>query len=101
MGKHFNYNPEVHLELRRVIENLKGNGDGEFFGIPIEKIRPWLNIRLKDKRIKSLDEKKVIKTIRLSPATIERIRVLKRKMKISEADLLEKLVSSAVKSEIF
>lgn len=96
LEKHFDYNPEVHVELKKIIEKLKENTVGDFFGIPTEKIRPWLNIRLKDKRIKSLGEKKVIKTFRLSPVTIERIKDLKRTMKISEADLLEKLFSGVL-----
>src|SRR5262249_1900769 len=58
LEKHFNYNPEIHVELRAVIEKLKENVDGNFFGIPTEKLRPWLNIRLKDRRVKSLEEKK-------------------------------------------
>jgi hypothetical protein len=91
LEKHFDYNPEEHIDLRRVIEQLKQNIDGEFLGIPTEKIRPWLNIRLKDRRTKGLAEKKVIKTFRLSPGTIKRIKDLKTKMKISETELLEKL----------
>lgn len=96
LEKHFDYDPRIHLELKRVIEQLRENGEGEFFGIPAEKMRPWLNIRLKDKRTKRLDEKKVIKTFRLSPATIERIKDLKTKMKISETDLLEKLFAGTL-----
>lgn len=96
LEKHFNYNPEVHTELKRAIEQLRGNGEGNFLGVPTEKIRPWLNIRLKDKRIKSLDEKKVIKTFRLSPATIERIKELKKAKNISEADLLENLFAGTL-----
>jgi hypothetical protein len=96
LPNHFNFNREVHVEMDRVIEQLKKNTDGTFFGIPTEKIRPWLNLRLKDKRIKNLDEKKVIKTFRLSPGTIERIKTLKSTMKISEAELLERLVAGTL-----
>jgi hypothetical protein len=45
IGRHFNYEPKVHLELRKIIEALAENTEGEFFGIPGEKIRPWLNRR--------------------------------------------------------
>lgn len=96
LEKHFDYNPEVHLELKRAIEQLKGNGEGDFFGVPTEKMRPWLYIRLKDKRTKSFDERKVTKTFRLSPNAIERLRHLKREMNISEAELLEKLLLGAL-----
>ena len=39
MKKHFNYNPVVHTELRKIIELLKKNKEGEFFGILTDRLR--------------------------------------------------------------
>ena len=95
MKKHFNYNPVVHTELRKVIELLEENRAGEFFGILTEKLKPWLNNRLKDGRIKKFEEKKVMKTFRFSPSTIEKMNMLKKKMKLSETEILEKLIAKS------
>jgi hypothetical protein len=99
LGRHFNYDPEVHVDLRKIIEQLKQSVEGDFLGVPAEKIRPWLNIRLKDRRVKNLDQKKVIKTFRLSPDTISTIKSLKSAMKISEAELLERLFAGTLHLE--
>lgn len=94
MENRFNYNPDKHVELKKAIELLEQGEDGEFFDIPLEKIRPWLNIRLKDGRVKAFDKKKVMKTFRFSPETIERINALKEVMNASETEILEQLVAN-------
>jgi hypothetical protein len=81
--------------MRKIIELLEEKRDGEFFGIPAEKIRPWLNLRLKDRRVKNFGEKKVMKTFRFKPETIAKIAKLKKTMKKSETEILESLVSRA------
>ena len=63
LGKHFNFDPQKHRELNYAIEGLKSNGEGHFFCIPLTKIRPWLNIRLKERRTKKEIEKKDSKNI--------------------------------------
>ncbi len=95
MKKHFNYNPAIHTELRKVIELLEENMAGEFFGITTEKLKLWLNNRLKDGRVKKFEEKKVMKTFRFSPSTIEKINMLKKKTKLSETKILEKLIAKS------
>ena len=95
MEKHFDYNPELHVELKKVIELLEEDKEGEFYGIPMEKIKPWLNLRLRDKRVKKVNEKKVMKTFRFSPDTIAKIKNLKKVMRVSETELLENLIARA------
>jgi hypothetical protein len=93
MGLHFNYDPEKHLELRQAIELLRAGRDGTFFKISLDKVRPWLNLQLKDRRVKAVGDKKVMKTFRLAPQTVTKIRELKKASGKSEAEIIEKLVS--------
>jgi hypothetical protein len=92
LGKHFNFDPQMHRELNYAIEGLKSNKEGDFFGIPLAKIRPWLNIRLKDRRTKREIEKKIPKTFRLRLDTIGKLKALKNSTRKSEAQIIEDLI---------
>jgi hypothetical protein len=81
------------LELRQAIELLRAGRDGTFFKISLDKVRPWLNLQLKDRRVKAVGDKKVMKTFRLAPQTVTKIRELKKASGKSEAEIIEKLVS--------
>lgn len=96
MGTHFNFDPERHIDLAQVIDLLKAGGKGAFLKIPLEKIEPWLNIRLKDGRTKVLQEKKIMKTFRLSPDTLAKIRAIKKATHKTETEIIEKLVAAYI-----
>jgi hypothetical protein len=95
LTKHFDYKPEKHIDLKVAIEKIKNGESGHFFGIGLEKIKPWLNINLSDGRTKKTVNKKVMKTFRLLPETVEKLKRLKVKSGQSEAEIIEKLVAGA------
>ena len=67
----------------------------EFYGISIEKIMPWFFIQLRDKRSKSLDKRKVSKTFRFKPETVDILKSLKEQSGQSETEILENLIADA------
>ncbi len=98
LGRHFDLDPERHKDLAHVVANLRASkADGnEFRGVPYAKIRLWADIPLSDRRVKPVGEKKVPKTFRLTPRSIERLRALARKEGISETAVLENLLAAEV-----
>ena len=94
LKNHFNYNPDAHEELYKIINALNKNLPGNFFGIDIDKIKPWLNIKLKDGRTKKMTDKKVTKTFRLHPNTVLKLAEMKKNLGQSEAAIIENLVLS-------
>lgn len=95
--KHFSGDADTIAKFEQVIKRIrqKDNQPNEFYGISIEKIRPWFFIRLKDGRSKSIDKRKVSKTFRLKPETVEILKNLKEQTGQSESEILEKLIAAA------
>ena len=77
--KHFSGDADTIEKLEQIIDNIKqkNNQRIEFYGISIEKIKPWFFIRLRDGRSKSLDKRKVSKTFRFKPETVAILKSLK------------------------
>jgi len=100
--KHFSGDADTIEKLEKIIEGIKqkNNHKIEFYGISIEKIMPWFFIRLRDKRSKSLDKRKVSKTFRFKPETVDYLKSLKEQSGKSETEILEKLISAAIHSVI-
>ncbi len=97
LSKHFHLDPMVHRDLLQVVDQLrkrKEKGD-DFCGIPYEKIRVWAELPLKDKRVKTVADKKITKTFRLNPLAYERLVEAATGAKCSQAEILEKLILSA------
>ena len=83
-------------KLEEVVKYLIENKDYNklFFNMPYEKIKVWMNIPLNDKRTQVSTTKKIMKSFRLTPLTIQRILHLKNKTGLSESALIEKLVAA-------
>jgi hypothetical protein len=94
LEKHFDFNPIEHKELARTIQDLREQKDKgqDFLGMPYKKLKPWVNLKLKDGRTKKLNDKKIVKTFRFKPGIVEKIRILAAKSKITETALIEKAV---------
>jgi hypothetical protein len=95
--KHFSGDADTLENLEQIIDSIrqKDNQKIEFYGIPIEKIKPWFFIRLRDRRSKSLDKRKVSKTYRFKPETVAILKNLKEQTGQSETEILEKLIAAA------
>ena len=93
--RHFSGDAETVEKLEQIIDGIKqkSNHKTEFYGISIEKIRPWFFIRLRDGRSNSLDERKVSKTFRFKPETVDKLKKLKDQTGQSETAILEILIS--------
>lgn len=93
LPNHFDLNRVEHPDLFLAIEALRKREKGHpLWGIPFRKYKVWAELILPDRRMKPLTEKKVVKTFRLSPKSIE---VLKRRSKewgCSKTDALEKIL---------
>jgi len=95
--KHFSGDAEAIEKLEKIIGCIKekNHQETDFYGIPIEKIKPWFFIRLRDGRSKSLDQRKVSKTYRFKPETINILKTLKDQTGQSETEILENLIAEA------
>ena len=94
--RHFSGDAETVEKLEQIIDRVKQKNDHkiEFYGISIKKIRPWFFIRIRDRRSKSLDERKVSKTFRFKPETVAILKNLKDQTGQSETAILENLIAT-------
>ena len=95
--KHFYGDREIIDKLVQIIDCVKreGNHNIDFYGIPIEKMTPWFFIRLRDRRSKPFNKRKVSKTFRFKPKTIKGLKKLKNQTGQSETEILENLIAEA------
>ena len=95
--KHFTGDAEIIVKLENIINCIKRNKKPglNYYDIPIEKLKPWFFIRLHDKRSKPLHKRKVPKTFRFKPETVEKLKNLKNKTGKSETEILENLIGAA------
>ncbi len=95
--KHFSGDADTIEKLEQIIDCIKQKDNHiiDFYGISIEKIKPWFFIRLRDRRSKSLDKRKVSKTFRFKPETVDILKSLKDQTGQSETEILETLIAAA------
>jgi len=95
--KHFSGDAETIEKLEQIIDGIKQKNHHkiEFYGISIDKIMPWFFIRLRDKRSKPFDKRKVSKTFRFKPETVDILKSLKERSGQSETEILENLIADA------
>jgi hypothetical protein len=94
LGKHFDLDPIRDKELAQIVEQLrKREKTGKAFcEIPYDKIKIWADFPLRDKRVKSITEKKVVKNFRLLPSTAQKLRKLAEQQGCTETDIFERLI---------
>ncbi len=95
LRKHFY--PFENMTLLTVIDQLRRReekGDA-FFGMPYEKVKQWAEFPLLDKRVKSVTQKKVVKTFRLDPVALERLKRVAEEKGVTETEVLETLLLGA------
>ena len=94
--RHFSGEADTVENLEQIINYIKqkNNHKIDFYGISIEKIKPCFFIRLRDGRSKSLDKRKVSKTYRFKPETVDILNSLKDQTGQTETEILEKLIAT-------
>jgi hypothetical protein len=94
LAKHFDLDRAKHKELAEVVEQLRKqekNGTN-FCGMPYEKIKQWADLPLRDKRMKPMTEKKIMKAFRLDPKALVRLKEKALEKNCSETEILESLL---------
>ncbi len=94
---HFSGDADLVQKIEHVIKGIKQPNDHtiEFYGMPLEKIKPWFFIRLKDGRSKPLDKRKVPKTYRFKPETVDTLKKMKDQTGKTETEIIEGLIAAA------
>lgn len=67
----------------------------DFHGIAYGKLRVWMGLALPDRRTKTDLERKLMRTFRLSPKTVEKIGLMKMQSGKSETEIIEGLIDEA------
>ncbi|MCP4630953.1 MAG: hypothetical protein GY850_46710, partial [bacterium] len=95
--KHFYGDADIIELLEQIFDCIKqpDNHEIDFYGISIEKIKPWFFIRLRDGRSKSFDKRKVSKSFRFKPETVNMLKSLKDQTGQSETEILENLIAGS------
>ncbi len=85
-----------NIELENIVKDLRNKKEAgrNFMNIPYKKILPWMNLELNDKRTRAAKDKKITKTMRLSPQAIDKMTKKRREAGLSESAFLEKLIAS-------
>ena len=94
LKKHFDFRRGKHEPLGTVIDALEKRKEAgpDFMGVPYKKLRLWTELPLRDARLRSMDQKRIVKTFRLKPETIHRIKLMAHANGISDTEALERLV---------
>ncbi len=95
LGKHFDFDQKTRKELARVIECLhqrKEEGPA-FMGMPYRKVKQWADFPLRDRRVKSVINKKIVKTFRLDPKAFEKLVKVARERGSNMTEVLESLIN--------
>ena len=76
--KHFSGDANIAEKIEQIINCVKHNGCPEidFYGISLEKLKPWFFILLRDGRSKPMDQRKISKTYRFRPETVRILKTL-------------------------
>ncbi|MCB0393146.1 MAG: hypothetical protein KDD25_01225 [Bdellovibrionales bacterium] len=79
----------------KAIEALKSNQlEGpDFLGVPFEKYKTWLNLKLADGRTKPVNQHKIMRSFRLSPDAIRKIEEKMKELNLSGAEVIESLLN--------
>ncbi|MBI4402554.1 MAG: hypothetical protein HY537_00240 [Deltaproteobacteria bacterium] len=96
--RHFDFAREQNKKLAEIIACLKrGSENGpSFHEIPYEKLKVWTDLKLRDGRVKGMSEKKITRTFRLRPSTVQVISKLSKQHHLSQAEVLERLVADTL-----
>lgn len=94
LRKHFDFDPMIHQELGRIVEQLRRREDkgDAFLGVPYDKVKVWADFPLRDKRVKAVGAKKIVKTFRLNQTAVARLKKKAEAERCTETEILEKMI---------
>lgn len=97
LEKHFDFDPKKHSELANTLEDIRqGKERGrDFLGVPYEKARHWVGFEIRDRRVKPFGEKKILRTYRFKPSTLEKLKKLSAQRGQDETAMIEELISKS------
>lgn len=85
-----NKNMDLDIAVKNLL--LKKKEGPIFMGIPFNKYKVWMDLTLADGRTKPENQKKIARTYKLHPNTIENISQLQGRDNISAAKIIEEAV---------
>lgn len=88
----YNDVPKAFLNAVEAMKNNKAKGP-DFMGVPYLKYKVWLNLKLNDKRTKPLNQKKIMKSFRLSPSCITKLEDKIKETGMSGSQIIESLLN--------
>lgn len=83
--------PKIFLNALEALKTKKENGP-DFMGVPFDKYKVWVNLELEDKRTKPMDQKKIMRSFRLSPRCIEKLKKRIKDTGCSGSEVIESLL---------
>jgi len=97
LPRHFDLEAHAHGNLFHTVERLRRREEcgPPLWGMPYEKIKVWVHLRLSDGRVKDMACKKVAKTFRLKPEAIEKLRRLSIEWGCTETEAVERSLIGA------
>lgn len=73
--------------------NTQAKAGPDFMGIPFEKYKVWANLQIKDKRTKPINQKKIMRSFRLTPGSIQQLEKQMEASGKSGAEIIENLLA--------
>jgi len=94
LGRHFVFLPERHAGLLEVVACLRlGAVTGpDFMGISYKKLRIWADFPLKDGRVKTVSEKKIMRAYRLRPEIFRKLENMAKQRGCTETEVIENVI---------
>jgi hypothetical protein len=91
---HFHWDPIKHKALLQVVDDLAKRREVSegFEGVSYKKLQIWANHPLRDTRVKGINNKKVLKTFRFNPSTLEALSTISNSNGCSETSTIETLI---------
>ncbi len=80
--------------IKKIISAIEKNKhlDVLYKGISFKEMKTWASIPLKDKRVKPVGEKKIVKTFRLTPLAIQKLETIALEQSKDVTQVLEELI---------
>lgn len=81
-------------KVKEVLAHIKKGAETgpDLAGIPYKAMKRWASLNMKDKRVKPISERRVMKSLRFRPTTIAALRKKAEAAGITETEFIERLI---------